>query len=162
MAELSSGKPPFYKRKHDASLALAICNGLRPEFGKGTPEIYKKLAHRCMNANPNQRPTANELRNILDFWHMSTNYSSYQEKERFGYKGKEIKAVFEDADKEIPNISASYEKDPDAVYTSRVFTFNNLPKPVNSSIITSYLNEEENNKGMYCTCINILELLFLN
>ena len=35
MAELSSGKPPFYKRKHDASLALKICNGLRSEFGKG-------------------------------------------------------------------------------------------------------------------------------
>ncbi len=56
MAELSSGKPPFHKRKHDASLALEICNGLRPKFGKGTPEIYKKLAYRCMNANPDQRP----------------------------------------------------------------------------------------------------------
>ena len=77
-----------------------------------------------------------------------------------GIKKKEIKAVFEDADKEIPNISASYEKDPDAVYTSRVFTFDNLSKPVNSSIITSFLNEEENNKGTYM--YNILELLFLN
>ncbi|RGB43891.1 kinase-like domain-containing protein [Rhizophagus diaphanus] len=68
MAEVSSGKPPFYKRNHDNSLALEICNGLRPGFGKGTPEIYKKLAHRCMNANPNQRPTAIELTNILDDW----------------------------------------------------------------------------------------------
>uniref|UniRef100_U9UCB4 Uncharacterized protein n=1 Tax=Rhizophagus irregularis (strain DAOM 181602 / DAOM 197198 / MUCL 43194) TaxID=747089 RepID=U9UCB4_RHIID len=34
MAELSSGKPPFYNKKHDLSLSLAICNGLRPEFGK--------------------------------------------------------------------------------------------------------------------------------
>ena len=42
MTELSSGKPPFHKRKHDGSLALAICNGLRPEFGKGTPEIYSR------------------------------------------------------------------------------------------------------------------------
>src|SRR5436305_11237569 len=67
MAELSSGKPPFHKRKHDASLALKICNGLRPEFGKGTPEIYKKLAYRCMDANPNQRPTANELYDIIYF-----------------------------------------------------------------------------------------------
>src|SRR5438045_1646020 len=33
MAELSSGKPPFHKRKHDASLALEICNGLSPELG---------------------------------------------------------------------------------------------------------------------------------
>ena len=67
MAEVSSGKPPFHKRKHDASLALAICNGLRPEFGKGTPEIYKKLAYRCMNAIPDKRPTTNELYDMLDF-----------------------------------------------------------------------------------------------
>ena len=139
MAELSSGKPPFHKRKHDASLALEICNGLRPEFGKGTPDIYKKLAHRCMNANPNQRPTANELYRILDFWR-----SCKDDEEKFGYKGKEVEAVFEDADKEIPNISNSYEKDPDAVYTSRIFTFDNLSKPVNTSIITSHhLNDEE-------------------
>ena len=77
----------------------------------------------------------------------------YQEQEKFGYKGREVKAVFEEADKEIPNVSASYEKDPDAVYISRVFTFNNLPKPVNSSVITSYLNEEENNKGTYMRII---------
>src|SRR5208282_6023582 len=68
MAEVSSGKPPFHKKKHDGNLALAICNGLRPEFGKGTPEIYKKLAYRCMNANPDQRPTAAELYDILNFW----------------------------------------------------------------------------------------------
>ncbi|RGB32985.1 kinase-like domain-containing protein, partial [Rhizophagus diaphanus] len=61
ITELSSGKPPFYKRKHDINLALEICNGLRPEFGKGTPEIYKKLAYKCMSANPDQRPTADEL-----------------------------------------------------------------------------------------------------
>ena len=113
MAELSSVKPPFHKRKHDISLALEICNGLRPEFGKGTPEIYKKLAYRCMNANPDHRPTASELKDILHFWKdLVTNYGSYQ-------------------------------KDPDAIYTSREFTFNNLTKPINSSIITSYLNDEE-------------------
>ncbi len=144
MTEFSSGKPPFHKRKHDTSLALEICNGLRPEFGKGTPEIYKKLAYKCMNANSNQRPTANELFDILDFWYDAVNVD--QEKEKFGYKGKEIKAIFEEADKEIPNISTSYKKDPDAIYTSRAFTFSNLTKPINSSIITSYL-EEENNEG---------------
>ncbi|CAB4403127.1 unnamed protein product [Rhizophagus irregularis] len=54
-----------------------------------------------MNANPNQRPTAIELHNILDDWK------------------------------------------PDAIYTSRAFTFKNLSKPINSSFIgTTYLNEE--------------------
>jgi serine/threonine protein kinase len=152
MAELSSGKLPFYDKKHDLNLTLAICNGLRPEFGKGTPEIYKKLAYRCMNANPNQRPTAGELDEILNF--LFNNYiqnylrnPNYQEKELMGYKGKEIKAIFEEADKEIPNISTSYEKDPDAIYTSRAFTFKNLSKPVNSSFISQYL------EGKFDSCL---------
>src|ERR1043166_2657431 len=101
VAELSSGKPPFYEIKHDAVLALKICNGLRPEFGKGTPEIYKKLAHKCMNSNPNQRPMVKELHDILHFWYWSTHNDNCLEIEKFGYKGKEIKAMFEEANKEI-------------------------------------------------------------
>ncbi|EXX53720.1 uncharacterized protein OCT59_004799 [Rhizophagus irregularis] len=144
MAELSSGMQPFYERKHDTILALEICNGIRPGFGKGTPEIYKKLAYRCMSANPDQRPTASELYRILNFWYNSCNNNiHYQEKDKFGYKGKEIKAIFDEANEKIPNISTSYEKNPDAIYTSRVFTFSNLPKPVDSSIITSYLNDDD-------------------
>ncbi|RGB38151.1 kinase-like domain-containing protein [Rhizophagus diaphanus] len=117
MAELSSGRPPFYNNKHDLNLSLAICNGLRPEFGKGTPEFYKKLAYKCMNANPNERPTAEELMDIFDFWNDSIN-GKKDEIEKFGYKGKEIKAAFKEANKEIPNISTSYEKNSDAVYTN--------------------------------------------
>ncbi|CAB5201452.1 unnamed protein product [Rhizophagus irregularis] len=100
-------------------------------------------AYKCMNANSNQRPTASELHDNINFW----NFSSHDhEEEKFGYKRKEVNAVFKEADKEIPNISTSYEKDPDAIYSSRLFTFSNLTKPVNSSIITGYLNDEENNK----------------
>ncbi|CAB5192140.1 unnamed protein product [Rhizophagus irregularis] len=54
--------------------------------------------------------------------------------------------MFEEADKEIPNFSTMYEENPDAKYTNRLFTFSILTKPVNSSIITEYLNDEENNK----------------
>ncbi|PKC05592.1 kinase-like protein [Rhizophagus irregularis] len=132
MVELSSGKPPFYDRKHDSDLALDICKGLRPEFGKGTPEIYKKLAYRCMSVNLDHRPTANELYSILNDWH---NY------EIVGYKRKITKLMFEEADKEIPNISSLYSKNSGAICTSRKFTFSNMPKPVNSSIIASYLKD---------------------
>ncbi|RIA91149.1 hypothetical protein C1645_768277 [Glomus cerebriforme] len=99
-----------------------------------------------MSANPNQRPTANELYYIFNFWYCSIEDEVYEDHqaEKFGYKGKEIKAMFEEADKEIPNISLSYEKVPGAIYTSRVFTFKILSKPINSSIITStYLNDKE-------------------
>jgi hypothetical protein len=149
MAELSSGKPPYYNKKHDLGLALAICNGLRPEFGKGTPEIYRKLAHRCMSANLNERSTAGELKEIFSILHDFIGGFCYDEKEAFGYSGKEIKAFFEEADNEIPNVSTSYEKDSDAIYTSRAFTFSNmLPKPVNS-FITSYFDNERSNKGIF-------------
>ncbi|RGB32989.1 kinase-like domain-containing protein [Rhizophagus diaphanus] len=144
MTEISSGQPPFYNRKHDVNLATEICNGLRPEFGKGTPEIYKKLAYRCMNAIPNQRPTATELTKILNYWRDSCGNKN---EEKYGYKGEEIMVMFEEADKEIPNILTSYETNPDAIYTSRVFTFNNLSKPINSPVITSYLNDEGGNEG---------------
>ncbi|RGB27750.1 kinase-like domain-containing protein [Rhizophagus diaphanus] len=89
MIELSFGKPPFYNRKHDLHLALAICDGLRPEFGKGTPEVYKKLAYRCTNANSIKRPTADELFDIIGFWYRSIIFEKQEEK--FNYNGKEIK-----------------------------------------------------------------------
>uniref|UniRef100_U9T1M7 Uncharacterized protein n=1 Tax=Rhizophagus irregularis (strain DAOM 181602 / DAOM 197198 / MUCL 43194) TaxID=747089 RepID=U9T1M7_RHIID len=99
-----------------------------------------------MDANPDQRPAADELLDILAVWDGCTRRNENQEEEKIGYKRKQIKAMFEEADKEIPNISTSYEKNSDAIYTSRVFTFSNLSKPINSSIITSlYLNDEENN-----------------
>ncbi|CAI2192071.1 7698_t:CDS:2, partial [Funneliformis geosporum] len=72
MAKLSIRNPLFYDKKHNASLTLNICNGLLPEFGKGTPEFYKELAYRCINANPNERPTSKDLREILRFWFEST------------------------------------------------------------------------------------------
>ncbi|GBC40207.2 kinase-like domain-containing protein [Rhizophagus irregularis DAOM 181602=DAOM 197198] len=70
--------------------------------------------------------------------------------------GEVVKAVFEEADKEIPNISTSNEKKPDAIYTSRAFTFSNLSKPINSSFIaTTYLNEEDNEGCQDSQLINL-------
>ncbi|UZO23735.1 uncharacterized protein OCT59_016066 [Rhizophagus irregularis] len=39
-----------------------ICSGLRPEFGKGTSECYKKLAYKRMNSNSIERPPAKGLK----------------------------------------------------------------------------------------------------
>ena len=58
MAEVSTGRPPHYDIEYHEWLAIQICNGLRPEFAKDTPECYIKLAYKCMNADPSNRPTA--------------------------------------------------------------------------------------------------------
>ncbi|EXX61550.1 kinase-like domain-containing protein [Rhizophagus irregularis DAOM 181602=DAOM 197198] len=180
MAELSSGKPPFYDRKHNLSLALDICNGLRPEFEKGTPEIYKKLAYRCMNADPNQRLKASELMKILVFWYYSISQKIFKfnsreieailetdneipkiiisykkDTDKYTYSKGEIKTIFEEADKEIPNISTSYKKVPDAIYTSRAFTFSSLPRPVNSITTTSCVQGDEE---VYCHDSQLVDL----
>ncbi|CAB5192866.1 unnamed protein product [Rhizophagus irregularis] len=110
MTELSTGRRPFCNENYDSRLIFAICiNGLRPEFGKGTPEFYEELAYKCMNENPNERPTAEELFDIFNFW-LDSIRGRKDEEECFSYKGKEIKDAFEEADKEISNISTSYKK----------------------------------------------------
>ncbi|RIB11753.1 hypothetical protein C2G38_2202656 [Gigaspora rosea] len=67
MTEVSTGKPPHYKVEDDEILAIKICNGLRPEFAKGTPECYIQLANKCMDANSSNRPNASDVcENLLE------------------------------------------------------------------------------------------------
>ncbi|CAG8651954.1 4918_t:CDS:2, partial [Funneliformis mosseae] len=73
-------------------------------------------------------------------------YEYYKDTKEYGYYGKEINEAIEEADKEIPNISISRKTNPDAIYTSRAYSFKNLTKPINSSLITSYLEKDENNE----------------
>ncbi|CAG8523683.1 7257_t:CDS:2, partial [Funneliformis mosseae] len=82
----------------------------------------------------------------------------YKDKKKYGYYGKEIKEAFEEADKEIPNISILRKANPDAVYTNRAFSFENLTKPINSSLIISYLEKDENNEDFQDSQLIELEI----
>ncbi|GET65646.1 kinase-like domain-containing protein [Rhizophagus irregularis DAOM 181602=DAOM 197198] len=46
-----------------------ICKGLRPEIVKGTLPVYARLMKRCWDSDPNKRPTADELNQIIFFWY---------------------------------------------------------------------------------------------
>ncbi|RIB22136.1 kinase-like domain-containing protein, partial [Gigaspora rosea] len=59
MVEMSTGKKPFDGDKYDTKLAVKICKGLRPECSPGTPDCYIELANKCMQKDPQKRPTAN-------------------------------------------------------------------------------------------------------
>src|SRR5205085_4321502 len=63
MTEMTTGKPPFYDRPHDENLARQICEeGLRPEINRTvTLGIYFDLTKKCLDADPIQRPTFEEL-----------------------------------------------------------------------------------------------------
>lgn len=140
MTELSSGKPPYHERIHDQDLIISICKGLRPEFKKGTPEIYCKLAIRCSEADPDKRPTAEELYSVINYWYKSITsdyyYKGYQEKEEFGYKGKEIKAIFKEADKKILNISTLEKDEAPSSYITHPQTISSINRSLNPSTAT--------------------------
>ncbi len=153
MIEMSTGNPPYASVSHDEKLALAICNGLRPRVAKGTPQCYIDLINKCLDANPQDRPTARELSNIINDWVDSFDNDTKKNSEP-------IKDFLNADDINDININ-SREKPisettihPKAIYTSRIMTFTNLSGSINSTRV-----ETENPKGkkhfywIYFICI---------
>ena len=75
MWEFTSGIPAFNNRSHDFNLSLDICKGLRPKIVEGTLPVYARLMKRCWDSDPNKRPTADELHEILSCWYHYYPYS---------------------------------------------------------------------------------------
>ncbi|RGB42316.1 kinase-like domain-containing protein, partial [Rhizophagus diaphanus] len=130
--EMISGLPPYHDLGHNEDLAIKICQGLRPRFNIKVPQLIVHLIKRCLDANPLERPIAKEINNILLGWQgasMSDNQIT------------ELKIQIEGADKvnrnspnSIPSTSSglSYKTNSEAIYTSRLLNYNNLPEPKNS------------------------------
>ncbi|RIB30427.1 kinase-like domain-containing protein [Gigaspora rosea] len=68
MAEISTGTWPYDGYKFDTKLATKICKGLRPEFANGTPDCYIELANKCMDSNPQNRPSAEYINSEINQW----------------------------------------------------------------------------------------------
>src|SRR5688572_835868 len=68
MSVISTGQQPFNNLAHDEYLAMNICKGVRPGFSNNTPKLYIELAFKCMNANPDKRPTAKKIYEIIYHW----------------------------------------------------------------------------------------------
>ncbi|CAG8667931.1 11399_t:CDS:10, partial [Funneliformis mosseae] len=58
-----------FKLTQSIKQQIAPNNKGRPEFGKGTPKIYKDFVNQCINANPDQRPTAKNLYKKFKVWY---------------------------------------------------------------------------------------------
>ncbi|KAG9298472.1 hypothetical protein G9A89_003695 [Geosiphon pyriformis] len=75
--ELATGKPPFYDRPHNDSLVIDILNGKRPKItAPFIPPCIAEIIEQCWEANPSNRPTANEvLKKLVELLRVR-NYSS--------------------------------------------------------------------------------------
>ncbi|RIB28803.1 hypothetical protein C2G38_2028251 [Gigaspora rosea] len=126
MTEMSTGRPPHCNIEYDGMLAIQICNGLRPEFAKGTPECFIQLANQCMDANPSNRPTASDICKKLYNWYKIVSYNTVKDKDELA-----ILKAFKLADEIIPTLSTElqiYSKDK---LTSKLLNFKNLSEPIN-------------------------------
>src|SRR5689334_25181059 len=63
---IATGEPPFRDWSFDKCLAIRVCEGLRPSMPDSAPEEYKKLAERCCDADPDERPDAVTLWEDID------------------------------------------------------------------------------------------------
>ncbi|GES73337.1 kinase-like domain-containing protein [Rhizophagus clarus] len=138
MYEVTSGLPPYHEISHDDNLAIKICQGLRPRFNNiKVPQIIMHLIKRCLDANQLNRPTAEDIEDILGQWQY--NFLEQHELQ------KQIKEVEEINNNLSANVISSadltYQIHSEAIYTSRLLNFNNLPNPKNSY---DYYTQNEN------------------
>ncbi|GBB83873.1 hypothetical protein RclHR1_10530006 [Rhizophagus clarus] len=132
MYELFSGLPPYHDVGHDINLAMKICQGLRPRFTIKVPQLIVQLIKRCLDSNPLNRPTAEEIDSILHQWnriliHQDFNaelYKQIKEADDFNNLSTSITPS--------TSLELSYETHSGAIYISRLLNYNNLPEPKNS------------------------------
>src|SRR6266540_2491407 len=68
MWEFISGILPFDDKAHDFHLALNICKGECPEIVKNIPQCYIDLMKKCWDKDSLKRPSAFEIKNIIQDW----------------------------------------------------------------------------------------------
>ncbi|CAI2187958.1 9716_t:CDS:2 [Funneliformis geosporum] len=107
MTEISTGRPPFESVPHNIDLAIEISNGLRPKVAKGTPKHYVDIVNQCLDADPNNRPSATSLINIINKWQ------------------KDSSQEFINADKFRPRNLSVKTLHPQAYFTSRSILVDN-------------------------------------
>ncbi|POG63013.1 hypothetical protein GLOIN_2v1690518 [Rhizophagus irregularis DAOM 181602=DAOM 197198] len=159
MNEFLSEEIPFNDIPHDEFLAIKICKGFRPTISKDIPKLLADLIIKCWDAEIKNRPTTKELYQTLNRWYNGTDNQNSE----IYFQIKECDKTREEKfkNKSNENKSKSFKTHPQAIYTSRLLNFKNLPKPVNSSNLSSFQFSSANPISE-CLDVQLSELLELN
>ncbi|GBB91098.1 hypothetical protein RclHR1_18210001 [Rhizophagus clarus] len=128
MYEVISGLRPYHDLSHNEYLAIKICQGLRPRFNVKVPQLIVHLIKGCLDTDPLNRPEIDEIYEILYEW-----YNKFDAQIELQKQIKEAEEINNKLpSNSIPSTSLSYKTHSEAIYTSRLLNFNNLPEPKNS------------------------------
>src|SRR3954451_24799203 len=72
--ELCTGLPPYHDIPHEESLAVRICQGLRPKANYKIPQLILDIIQQCWDADPLKRPKADKLQKSLWDLYNDANY----------------------------------------------------------------------------------------
>ncbi|POG61734.1 kinase-like domain-containing protein [Rhizophagus irregularis DAOM 181602=DAOM 197198] len=125
--EIISGLPPYYDVSHNNHLAIKICHGLRPRFNIKVPQLIMHLIKRCLDSDPLNRPTAKEIYEIFDPSQLSYDTELQRQIEKADVINNKLLT-----ENTQTSLELLYKTHSEAIYTSRLLNFNNLPKPKNS------------------------------
>ncbi|GES84076.1 kinase-like domain-containing protein [Rhizophagus clarus] len=126
MWEILHGKPPFYNISHDVNLAIEICQGLRPKIEKKrVPKWYIGLMIECWNKDPLKRPDILEVRKIIANKYLNEKHGTMN----LPYKVRKVKRL------------SQITSHPEAVFTSRLLNYSNLPQPLDAPDISVMKNK---------------------
>ncbi|CAB5208722.1 unnamed protein product [Rhizophagus irregularis] len=72
-----TSKQPFADCAHDSILAIKICSGTRPDINElEAPKYYIDLMKRCWDSNPDNRPNAIEIEELIGLFYESSTHLS--------------------------------------------------------------------------------------
>ena len=149
MNELMSEEIPYHDIPHDQILTFGICKGLRPKISEDTPKLLADLIMKCWDAKAENRPTAKELCQVLKKWSSECGDGDYNKCDPSSEIYSQIEECIKIKERKLKNdkdIPKKFQiRHPQAIYTSRLLNFKNLPEPVNSSDTGNNLIYYENN-----------------
>ncbi|RIB20844.1 hypothetical protein C2G38_2140965 [Gigaspora rosea] len=129
MSEVFTGYPPYHDIPHNEDLAVQVCLGRRPKIRCKVPQLLLDLMNECLDAEPQNRPTAKLLKVKLLQFFGDLNKGKTVLYKQIKDSGKNP-SVYDQAKSTRFNCQTHKQ----AIYTSRSLDFSKLPKPTNAAM----------------------------
>ncbi|RHZ79138.1 hypothetical protein Glove_151g53 [Diversispora epigaea] len=144
--EIVTGFAPYHDIPHDKELARQICDGLRPKIPFHIPKLITQVIMRCWDSRVTHRPTFAELNVELRRYEKEYKKNGSKNNNEITIQIENSEKLYKNPGLTTPTTSTTstpmnYKTHPEAIYTSRLINYSNLPKPKNGENYEKELEE---------------------